>query len=147
MIQQFEPDTDIPRHWNTILFSVLEVYQHIPKDRIAEFSYNLLANLLSGKFQAWAILDNRTRAIKMVAITSIKNDIGDLPYLFIDCAYGYTPSTEDDKKELIDKMKVFAHNRGCITVSALVTNPLAENAARKSGMTEISKIFSCSIGG
>jgi len=147
MIQQFEPDTDIARHWNSILFAALEVYQHIPQDRIAEFSYNLLANLLAGKFQAWAVLDDRTRTIKLVAITSIKNDIGDLPYLFIDCAYGYAPSNEDDKRELIDRMKVFAQNRGCVSVFALVTNPLAENAARKSGLVETSKIFSCPIGG
>ncbi len=145
MIIQLLPE-QITTHWEIIKFGALSVNLLVSEQRTMVYCRNLLKNLLSGKYQCWLVLAP-DRQIKAVAITRIFIDVGDIPHLVIDVAYGFTASTEQEKAEFAHHMRQFAESTGCETVIGYVTSEIAERAARQIGMEETFKVYSMRVAG
>lgn len=141
MIIQFLPD-QVAAHWKVIQYAAIQVQS--PKDP-ALFSRNLLKNLMSGKYQAWAILDEN-KGIKGIMITRIFTDIGDTKVLLVDVIYGYAMTTPQEKQEAFDQMVKFARNVGCSSIAGCVANDaVARLGALAVGMKEQFKVYAMEV--
>jgi hypothetical protein len=129
----------VPEYWDQIKFGALSVAGVAEKDRQL-YCNGLLENLLNETHQAWLVV-SEDRQIKAMGITRIMLDAGKIPYLLIDCAYGFTPATEADKDEVIETLLVFAKELKCSSVIAYTSNAMAVNAMRKMGMKEIHRLY------
>lgn len=132
---------DISKYWSTIKFGAIQV--HAPKEMYREqYCTGLLKNLFMGDIQAWFVVSEE-KIIKAVLMTKMVKDIGELPHLIIVSAYGYKPTTHEEKIETTKTLLEFAKKQGCSnSLSALTSNPMAANAMVKMGMTRTFEIYS-----
>ena len=136
--------SQIPDYWEFIKYAAVTVNRLTGEKDITTYCRNLLKNIMAEKYQVWLIY-SEDKIIKTVAITSIFLDIGDIPHLLLDVGYGYNPSSEYDKIELVEAMAKFAKTIGCNSIIAYTKEPLAINALKKMGLEETFKIFSRSV--
>lgn len=141
MIIQLISD-DIVTYWEKIKYAAIKANE-IEDIKVETYLQNLLLNLLSNKCQAWFVL-SETNDIKTILITRIYNDIFNAQHIFIDVAFGYNPTNEEEKAEYIEHLTKFAKNKnitGKEAIIAFTSNPVAMNAMRKMGMQESYRIF------
>jgi hypothetical protein len=138
VIFKLTPDS-VVKYWDQIRFAALSTVRLSSTSE--EYSAGLLSSLMSGKMQCWFIVSDDDK-LKTVALTRIQEDGAGVKHLIIDCGYGYSPTTKEDKGEIIKYLMAFARNTGCRTVYAYTDNPMAGNAMEKMGMAETMKIYS-----
>ena len=138
--------SQVPKWWELIKFGTLSVNGLVSEPRVMEYCNNLLASLMSEKYQAWVGVDDTTKEIKGVAITAIRKDIGGIPYLLIEAVYGFVASPLNDHDDFASQMVAFARNAGCDSVYADITIPRIKMAAERLGMIKVSERYRIIIG-
>ena len=104
-----------------------------------------MKNLMAEKYQAWIGADRETRAINGVAITSIRKDIGDIPYVLIEAVYGFSVSPLADHDDFVRQMISFARNSGCDSVIAHTANERLMREMERLGMVKVATVYRASV--
>jgi len=137
----------IPQYWGIINYGALAAYSLLAgkETRRRDFSVNLLINLMTGRAQCWFVVENETKAIKVVIITKIVSGIADTKHLLVDAVYGYAPTTNDEKYNFYEDLMAFARNTHCESVTMITTNNMAMNAAAKAGFIQTHKVYTARV--
>jgi hypothetical protein len=110
--------------------------KHVPK-----YLTGLLKDLMCEKIQCWFNLSD-SREVIAVGLARIMLEVSGVPYLFLFCTYGFSPSSDQDKADIIEILDKFARNTGCISIIGVTDNPMAVNIMQnKFGMKEKYKVF------
>jgi hypothetical protein len=130
---------NVVQMWSLIKYAAAKVSglddKHVPK-----YISGVLKDLMCEKMQCWANV-NESREVVALALTRIQIKTPGIPYILIEGAYGFSPSSDQSKEEFIDIIEKFAKSTGCVAVVALTTNQLAMNAMQKMGMKEKYRVF------
>jgi hypothetical protein len=125
--------------WDIIKYSAAET-SGVDKKHIPKYLTGLLHDLMCDKIQCWANL-SESREVMGIGLSKIMLKVTGVPYLFLFCTYGFSPSTYQDKMDLMEHLNKFAINTGCGSIVGITDNPMAINVMKKIGMTEKYKIF------
>lgn len=136
---------DIVKNWQSIKFAACAVNALSSEKRTALYCRNLLSQLLCAKVQAHLCVNEETRELIGIFLTTLRKDIGDIPHLLLDVVYGFIPTTMDEKKQMYDYFVKYARNTGCASVTAYTGNAMACNAARHMGLKATHTVFSAMV--
>ena len=129
-------------YWETIKYAVMQAHPEDVEAKRARYLRGVLVSLLTNMSQCWFVL-SEDRDIKAVLLTrkELDPDSG-LPFLLVNLAFGFAPTSKEDKIEFMDKISVLAKNMGCDMIRAYTLNQMAANAMGKMGMDLVAWVYS-----
>jgi len=129
--------------WPGIRDGVEQVGRAVTDD--LAYANNVLAALLSGRFQIWIAL-NETREIFGFLVTRVGSDsLSADNYLNIELVYGLRKSTPDVVFEVWEKLKEFALAYNCEFIKATTNIERAMELLELVGAREVSRNYSARI--
>jgi len=125
---------DIVQNWNLIKYGTTSA-SGVEDKLVPQYCVGLLQNLFNNDCQCWFILSHE-RKIKVVILTKIVKDSGNIVRFLIDTLYGYLATTKEEQEEAMDTFMTFAKNTGCTSIIANSANEMVWKIMEKMQMIE-----------
>jgi|WetSurMetagenome_2_1015567.scaffolds.fasta_scaffold775690_1 hypothetical protein len=123
---------EIARNWKIIQYGAVMVNRPV---KMMDYSLNLLKNLFTGRSQVWFWL-NDDKKIKMMLITRIHKDEGEIGHLLIETAYGFIFTEDKEWQEIFDNLVSFANKLKLESIIAYSLNSRIISIADNLGMSK-----------